>query len=96
MTKIKLPVMCGLQSHAFLQKKVDAVLQQGVVGVVELDCSDTVFTTSGFCRFVIALNKKVKEKGSKIRLINVRQDLYDGLRITSLDQIVDVERMRNG
>lgn len=93
--KIKLPVMCGLQSHGFLQKKVDAVLQQGSAAVVELDCSDTVFTTSGFCRFVVSLNKRVREHGSRIRLTNVRDELYEGLRITSLDQVVDVERIRN-
>lgn len=92
--KIKLPVMCGLQSHGFLQRKVDKALTATPPVIVELDCTDTVFTTGGFCRFISGLYKRVKGKG-KIRLTNVRPALYDCIRVASLDQLVDVERIKD-
>lgn len=88
---IHMPVVCGIQSHANLMKKVAAAIADRSFPV-DLDCTGTVFSTSGFLRFVLAVNKKVSKAGGKVRLLNVDDIMYEGLEKTDVAAIIEISR----
>lgn len=88
--KIKMPVMVGIKSHANILDKVKAAAKDKRFPV-ELDCKDTAFTSTGFCRFVITAKKVVEVAGGTIRLVNVSPELHDGIKIVHFDSFLDIQ-----
>jgi len=87
--KIKLPTMVGIKSHARISSKLMTAVSNKDFPI-DLDCADTVFTTSGFCTFIIKSHKAAKIAGGVIRLINVSADLFEGIKIVHLNDIIEV------
>lgn len=92
---IKLPVMCGMSSHSVLYSKIDKAIEDKAFPI-DLDCSETVFTTSMFCRFLVTIKQRVERAGGKVRLLNVDDGMYAGLQATSMDQLIEIMRKFNG
>lgn len=88
--------MCGMQTHPNLMKKVDAAIEKKDYPV-DLDCKDTSFTTSMFCRFIVQVNKKVTAAGGKVRLLNMDDVMYEGMeKIGILDVIEGTRKTKKG
>ena len=90
-----MPVMCGISTHSSLYSKVDLAIKKKDFPV-ELDCTGTVLTTSMFCRFVIQINKRVRAAGGSTRLINVSDLMYEGLKVLSIDNIIEIYKEPHG
>lgn len=89
--KIKMPVMCGMQTHPTLNAQVAAAIT-AKDWPVDLDCQDTVMTTSMFCRYVLQIHKKVKAAGGRVRLLNVSDVVFEALDKMDLTRVFEVTR----
>jgi anti-anti-sigma factor len=87
---IKLPPVCGSQSKPIIYSKVDKAIESKDYPV-ELDCSDIVFTTSYFYRFLINVYKRISSRGGLLTLINVPDSVKTALISCNFDKIVPIK-----
>ena len=87
---LALPVIFGHGSHVEVLNDVEQQMLEYGCKIVVLDCQSTVFTTSGFGRFLVSLNKRVKAAGCRMRLINVSKHMQDVLNTLSFDALFEV------
>jgi anti-anti-sigma regulatory factor len=88
---VQLPPMCGMQTHPNLMKKVDKAIKDKDFPV-DLDCTNTSFTTTMFCRFIIQVNKKVIKAGGKVRLLNMDDIMFEGMKAIGLLETIEATR----
>ena len=88
---IHVPPMCGMQTHPNLMKKVDTAIQKKDFPV-DLDCSETSFTTAMFCRFIVQIKKKVIAAGGTVRLLNMDDVMYEGMEKVGILETVEATR----
>ena len=87
---LALPVIFGHGSHVEVLNEVEQQMLEHGCKIVVLDCQNTVFTTSGFGRFLVSLNKRVKAAGCRMRLINVSKHMQEVLTTLSFDALFEV------
>jgi anti-anti-sigma factor len=66
------------------------VLKGNVVSQLLLDFSDVAFISSKVLGQVITLDKVVKASGGRLKLCNVRPEIYELFRLTRLDRLFEI------
>jgi len=70
---------------------VEEVLSKDVVPDLVLDCSRLRFLSSAALGKLITLDKKVRVRGGRLKLSNVRPEIYELFAITRLDRLFEIE-----
>ena len=85
------------KGRATIQRRVSAirrlrkeVLKGNVASRLLLDFSDVAFISSKVLGQVITLDKVVKASGGRLKLCNVRPEIYELFRLTRLDRVFEI------
>lgn len=73
-----------------LRDRVLAELENGARRYV-LDFGATGYTDSAGLGLLISLAKRIRERGGTMQLVNLKPELRTLLRLTRLDEVLDVE-----
>lgn len=79
-------------------------LSRAVLGVVDqaermnliLDFGRVRFLSSAVLGLLIRVNKRICERGGRLRLCGIHPDIYDVFRITRLTEVFDIRDDRQG